>query len=110
MHPSVRTLRVCRNPTSDRHRVPILDGEFYGSWKNERAYYNASNGRVKNYTDNPYSNEEIKAINEKVSYKMKMSSLAIKNNYFNYLENALEKYKVESNVVAQANGDNAQEG
>ena len=81
-----------------------------GSWKNERAYYNASNGRVKNYTDNPYSNEEIKAINEKVSYKMKMSSLAIKNNYFNYLENALEKYKVESNVVAQANGDNAQEG
>ena len=81
-----------------------------GSWKNERAYYNASNGRVKNYTDNPYSNEEIKAINEKVSYKMKMSSLAIKNNYFNYLENALEKYKVESNVVAQANGDNTQEG
>ena len=64
-----------------------------GSWKNERAYYNAQNGVVKNYTDNPYTTDEIKAINEKVSYKMKMSSLAIRNNYFRYLENALNKYK-----------------
>ncbi|MCR5788197.1 MAG: LTA synthase family protein, partial [Bacilli bacterium] len=67
-----------------------------GSWKNERAYYNAANGAVKQFTDNGYTNEEIKAINEKVSYKMKMSSLAIKNNYFKYLEQALEKYKVEA--------------
>ena len=65
-----------------------------GSWKNERAYYNAQNGVVKNYTDTPYTNEEIKAINEKVSYKMKMSSLAIRNNYFKYLDNQLSKYKV----------------
>lgn len=67
-----------------------------GSWKNERAYYNAQNGVIKNYTDTPYTNEEIKAINEKVSYQMKMSSLAIKNNYFKYLENALSKYKTVS--------------
>ena len=76
-----------------------------GSWKNERAYYNASTGAIKNYTDNPYTNEEIKDINERVSYKMKMSSLAIKNNYFKYLNDALEKYKVETNVVAQASTD-----
>ena len=67
-----------------------------GLWKNERAYYNAQNGVIKNYTDTPYTNEEIKAINEKVSYQMKMSSLAIKNNYFKYLENALSKYKTVS--------------
>ena len=69
-------------------RVVFADG----SWKNERAYYNASSGRIKNYGDNPYSNEEIKAINEKVSYQMKMSSLAIKNNYFKYLKTQLDKY------------------
>lgn len=64
-----------------------------GSWKNERAYYNASTGRIKDYTDNPYSTEEVKAINEDISYKMKMSSLAIRNNYFNYLDNELKKYE-----------------
>ena len=70
-----------------------------GSWKNERAYYNAANGRVKNYTDNPYSSDEIKEINEKVSYQMKMSSLAIKNNYFKYLEEELSKYKEDQPIA-----------
>ena len=70
-----------------------------GSWKNERAYYNAANGRVKNYTDNPYSSDEIKGINEKVSYQMKMSSLAIKNNYFKYLEEELSKYKEDQPIA-----------
>ena len=68
-----------------------------GSWKNEKAYYNAANGSIKNYTDDAYTNEEIKAINESVSYKMKMSSLAIKNNYFKYLGEKLEKYQNEIN-------------
>ena len=80
-----------------------------GSWKNERAYYNAQNGVVKNYGDNPYSNEEIKAINEKVSYKMKMSSLAIRNNYFSYLNNALEKYKVNNTEESASNENNNSE-
>ena len=66
-----------------------------GSWKNERAYYNAANGAVKNYGNNPYSSDEIKAINEKVSYKMKMSSLAIRNNYFKYLGEQLSKYQAQ---------------
>lgn len=76
-------------------RVVFADG----SWKNERAYYNAANGRVKNYGDNAYTSEEIKAINEEVSYQMKMSSLAIKNNYFKYLEEQLAKYKEEPVAV-----------
>jgi len=65
-----------------------------GSWKNELAYYNASTGNIKYYSDKSYSTEEIKAINEKVTLKMKMSTLAIKNNYFGYLEKELAKYEV----------------
>ena len=65
-----------------------------GSWKNEVAYYNASTGNVKYYTDKEYTTAEIQEINESVTLKMKMSNLAIKNNYFNYLEKGLEKYKV----------------
>ena len=80
-------------------RVVFADG----SWKNERAYYNASNGRLKNVGDNPYSSEEVKAINEKISYQMKMSSLAIKNNYFKYLGEQLEKYKTQGDPVAVVN-------
>ena len=66
-----------------------------GSWKNERAYYNAANGVIKNYSENAYTSDEVKAINEKVSYKMKMSSLAIRNNYFKYLSDQFEKYNQE---------------
>lgn len=74
-------------------RVVFADG----SWKNEKAYYNAANGRIKNYVDNAYTGEEVKAINEKVSYQMKMSSLAIRNNYFKYLKEQLDKYKTVEN-------------
>lgn len=66
-----------------------------GSWKNELAYYNASTGNIKYFTDFNYSTEEVQTINEKVTLKMKMSNLAIKNNYFGYLEKGLEKYKSE---------------
>lgn len=66
-----------------------------GSWKNEIAYYNASTGNVKYFGDEKYSTEEIKALNEKVTLKMKMSTLAIKNNYFGYLEKEFNKYKEE---------------
>ena len=36
-----------------------------------------------------YTDEEILAINSKVRLKLEMSSLAIRRNYFSYLENAL---------------------
>ena len=65
-----------------------------GSWKNELAYYNASTGNVKYYADFEYSTSEIQEINENVTLEMKMSNLAIKHNYFSYLEKGLEKYKV----------------
>ncbi|MBQ3021357.1 MAG: LTA synthase family protein [Bacilli bacterium] len=60
-----------------------------GSWKNENAYYNASSGEIEYYKDFEYSLDEIKEINQKIELKIQMSSLAIKNNYFNYLYNKL---------------------
>lgn len=60
-----------------------------GSWKNEYAYYNASTNEIDYYTKNMYTDEEILAINSKVRLKLEMSSLAIRRNYFRYLENAL---------------------
>ncbi len=56
-----------------------------GSWKNEYAFYNASNDNITYYTDKVYSIEEIIAINEKVNNKIKYSNLAIQHDYFNYL-------------------------
>lgn len=73
-----------------------------GSWKNEYAYYNASNGNVKFYVENYYTEAEIKEINYQVDLKIKMNNSAIKSNYFNYLDNALQ-----SNQAIIENGKNA---
>jgi len=78
---------------SDSYKSLVVFAD--GSWKNEVAYYNASTGNVKYYGELEYSVDEIQAINEKVTLDMKMSNLAIKNNYFGYLEKGLAKYQVE---------------
>ena len=67
-----------------------------GSWQDEIGYYNAVSGKfIDNNKDDDltHSNEEIVAINNSIQTKQKMSASAIKNNYFKYLNNALEKYK-----------------
>ena len=46
-----------------------------GSWKNEYAFYNASNDNITYYTNKTYTIEEIIAINEKVNNKIKYSNL-----------------------------------
>jgi len=61
------------------------------SWKNEYAYYNASTGKLTYYTDFTYTDDEIKNINAMIYAKMNSSSLAIKNNYFNYLEKNIKE-------------------
>ncbi|MBQ6841208.1 MAG: sulfatase-like hydrolase/transferase [Bacilli bacterium] len=61
------------------------------SWKNDKAYYNASTGEITYYTDFTYTDEEIKNINSLIYAKMNSSSMSIKNNYFNYLENKLKE-------------------
>lgn len=62
-----------------------------GSWKNNLAYYNASNGSITYHTDEVMSNDEIKKINNTITGKRQISSAIIKNNYFNYLQNELTK-------------------
>lgn len=63
-----------------------------GSWKNNLGYYNASTRTMKYYTEKEYNEEEILAINTEIELKLKMSSAAIKNNYFSYLNKKLKSY------------------
>lgn len=63
------------------------------SWKNDLAYYDASTGKITYFTDFKYTASEIKNINQVISNEMRISTLAIKNNYFNYLDNKLTKIK-----------------
>ena len=62
------------------------------SWKNEVGYYSSSTNSMKYYTEKEYTDEEILAINEDIALKLKMSSAAIKNNYFSYLNKKLKSY------------------
>jgi phosphoglycerol transferase MdoB-like AlkP superfamily enzyme len=77
------------------NRVIFADG----SWKDEVAYYNASTGKIYYHnSDVIYTTQEIKAINDKIDNKISMSNLAIKKDYFNYLEQQKKKYVVEEEV------------
>ncbi len=64
-----------------------------GSWVNEIAYYDASNSKVtyKNST-NTIADDTIININQDINNRLKMSALAIRKDYFNYLEEAKNKY------------------
>lgn len=58
-----------------------------GSWKNEIAYYNANNNKIKYANEETtYTDEEIIKINKMVSSKLQMSTTTIKKNYFSYLQ------------------------
>ncbi len=70
-----------------------------GSWQTDRAFYNATTGNIKYYGDLQYTSEEIISTNQTVKGMMKMSSLAITSNYFNYLEKGLKKYEVKKDVT-----------
>lgn len=61
-----------------------------GSWKNEIAFYNASNDNITYYTNKRYTIDEIIKINESVNNKIKYSNLAIQHDYFNYLHTNLK--------------------
>ncbi len=76
-----------------------------GSWKNEYAYYNAAKSKIEYYSDKKYSVEEIQEINENINNKIKMSSLAIKNNYFNYLYNKMNNISI--NIENKSNNINS---
>lgn len=77
---------------SDSHASRAVFAD--GSWASERGYYHAPNSKM-NYIEgaDAYTNEEIVSINKEITNRQKMSTLAIKNNYFKYLGEGLEKYQ-----------------
>ena len=68
------------------------------SWKNDKAFYNALSGKITYLTDYTYTDEEIKNLNSYFYAKMNSSTLAIKYNYFNYLDINLKEIKERNNV------------
>ncbi len=73
-----------------------------GSWQNKNGFYSSTKAKFTNALNSEYNytNEELIAINNDIYLKQKMSSLAIKNNYFNYLATGMAKYPkvVEENI------------
>ena len=69
-----------------------------GSWKNENAFYNASKNKIKYYTSDEYTDEEIKLINQTIDTKINISRDVIKNNYFEYLGKNLDSINKELEI------------
>ena len=65
------------------------------SWLNKDLYYESTTGEVTYFSDKTYTSEEIKQINQKIYNKNNASILAVRYNYFAYLEDALKKYEKE---------------
>jgi phosphoglycerol transferase MdoB-like AlkP superfamily enzyme len=85
------------------------DGRVYfadGSWKDKKAYYNASSGKITySEVNDTYTAEEIKAINTKIKNRIAMSNLAIKTDYFDHLYKAKNELKVRQDAQAQAEAE-----
>ncbi len=68
-----------------------------GSWQDEYGYYNASNDTFipndASLLEPVYTEEEILAINTEVTLKLKMSTSAIRNDYFSDLKKKIEQTK-----------------
>ena len=60
-----------------------------GSWRSDIAYYDATSGKISYFTDETYDANEIKRINNNIKNEMSMNNLAIKRDYFNYLNKKL---------------------
>ncbi len=78
--------------TSYKNRVIFADG----SWETSIGYYNATTGKMTYFGNQQYTNDEIIMYNKDINNKIKMSNLAITSNYFKYLSEGLEKYKVQN--------------
>ena len=68
-----------------------------GSWQDEKAFYNATTGKISYKVENDtYEQQEIIDINKEINEKIAMSNLAIKTNYFSYLDKKLNPIDNES--------------
>ena len=65
-----------------------------GSWQDAKGYYNASTGKFTPKEEtNTYTDDELIEINNEINVRQKMSALAIRTDYFNYLGKALDSEK-----------------
>ena len=64
-----------------------------GSWQDDVAIYNAASSTIDYLGEKIYTTDELQRINQDVMNKIRMSNLAISENYFNYLEEGLKHYK-----------------
>ena len=72
-----------------------------GSWKNDKVYYNAANGKLKTYVEGAYTEEEIMDITKRIRDQINISNKAIKINYFNYLDNKIKEYTPKEEVITE---------
>lgn len=80
-----------------------------GSWQDSKGYYSATSGKFTPIDEAiTYTTEELININNNIEAMQKMSAIAIKNNYFNYLSNQFINY--ENNHKAESGSGNMIEG
>ena len=60
-----------------------------GSWRTDIAYYDATSGKINYIGEQEYTPEEIKTINTRIKNEIAMDNLAIKRDYFEYLNQKL---------------------
>jgi phosphoglycerol transferase MdoB-like AlkP superfamily enzyme len=64
------------------------------SWVDENGFYYAPSNKMTYTGETKYDATTIASINKEISTRQNMSATAIQNNYFKYLGEGLEKYKV----------------
>lgn len=71
------------------NRIVFADG----SWRDDVAFYSATNGKISYYGSESYDNDYIINVNKEISDMIKMSNTAITTNYFKALEDGKEKHE-----------------
>ncbi len=66
-----------------------------GSWKTEKGFYNAATGVINYYTDEEYTFEELKSINDEVNLKLKASTISVTTNYFAHIKEKIDNRLLE---------------
>lgn len=74
---------------SYKNRVILADG----SWETSIGRYDATNGIMTYYGSADYTEEEVIAYNKEINDKIRMSTLAITTNYFEYLRDGYSNYE-----------------
>lgn len=81
-----------------------------GSWQDSVGYYSATTGKFSPKDESvTYTADELYEINSEINTRQKMSALAIKNDYFNYRQKALNKYIDEHQTVTDTDVTESEE-